>query len=97
MSTSAGTRTGSPFQALKVGGAFAGPSPVCRFYAARGSLDSHFYTANKAECQTVQDKFATSWQFESTKCSAPSSSIPTTGVARPTPTPSTACTTSVPT
>src|SRR5688572_233823 len=40
--------------------------PVCRFYGRpEAKLDSHFYSADAAECTEVQARFGASWQFES--------------------------------
>jgi probable HAF family extracellular repeat protein len=55
------TRTGGTFNVYA--GDQVGTSPVCRFFST--SFDpksSHFYTANIAECATVQRN--ASWQFE---------------------------------
>ncbi len=39
--------------------------PVCRFYAAAGQvIDSHFFTANAAECDFVQRNWAGTWNLE---------------------------------
>jgi len=40
-----------------------GVQPVCRFYAA-GLINSHYYTANAAECQYVQARWAGTWNLE---------------------------------
>ena len=58
-------RTGAVFFAYPE--AFLGPpgvKPVCRFYAG-GTIDSHFFTANAAECQFVQARWAGTWTLES--------------------------------
>ena len=59
-------RTGLTFQAIKPGETVAGSVPICRFYGspAKG-LDSHFYSANVAECAAVQAQFSDSWLLES--------------------------------
>lgn len=41
-------------------------APVCRFYGRpEAHLDSHFYSADIAECADVQARFGASWQIES--------------------------------
>jgi subtilisin family serine protease len=40
-----------------------GARPVCRFYAA-GLINSHYYTADPAECQYVQTHWAGIWNLE---------------------------------
>lgn len=56
------TRTGYRFAVMKAGGSFAGTSPVCRFYSP--TLDTHFYSAKKSECDEVKEKFSNIWTFE---------------------------------
>jgi hypothetical protein len=62
-------RTGRTFRAWNVqANAPANAVPVCRFYAALPN--SHFYTANAAECQQLKDLNPTNdatlgWRFES--------------------------------
>ena len=56
------TRTGYRFAVIKGGSSFAGTSPVCRFYSA--TLDTHFYSAKKSECDDVKEKFSNVWTFE---------------------------------
>jgi len=56
-------RTGYQFPAFKAGSAYAGTSPVCRFYAP--VISSHFYSAKPSECDDVKTKFADAWTFES--------------------------------
>lgn len=43
----------------------AGVSPVCRFYLLPQFGDSHFYSADPAECAATAVKFAGSWVLES--------------------------------
>jgi lysyl endopeptidase len=43
----------------------AGVSPVCRFYLLPQFGDSHFYSADPAECAAAAVKFAASWVEES--------------------------------
>jgi hypothetical protein len=43
----------------------AGVSPVCRFYLLPQFGDSHFYSADPAECAATAAKFAGSWVYES--------------------------------
>ncbi|HEX6974480.1 MAG TPA: hypothetical protein VF147_08765, partial [Vicinamibacterales bacterium] len=57
------TRTGYRFSVMKSGSSYAGTSPVCRFYSP--TLDTHFYSAKKAECDAVKEKFGNVWTFES--------------------------------
>jgi len=56
------TRTGYRFSVIKGGSSYAGTSPVCRFYSP--TLDTHFYSAKKSECDEVKDKFGNVWTFE---------------------------------
>ena len=39
--------------------------PVCRYYVAPAFGDSHFYSADPAECTATGQKFANQWIFES--------------------------------
>ena len=58
-------RTGAVFFAYR--DAFLAPpgvQPVCRF-KAEGIINSHFFTANPAECQFVQQRWAGVWNLES--------------------------------
>ena len=64
-------RTGLVFGAFSIGAPMPGTSPVCRYYGgANGGPNSHFYSAEKFECdilasieaQTAPDKPA--WRFE---------------------------------
>jgi hypothetical protein len=55
-------RTGFRFLAYDSPG--PGRSPVCRFYRKPEFGDSHFFTADPAECQAVQINYATDWVFE---------------------------------
>jgi len=57
------TRTGYRFSVIKGGSSYAGTSPVCRFYSP--TLDTHFYSAKKSECDEVKEKFGNVWTFES--------------------------------
>ena len=57
------TRTGYRFSVMKGGSSYAGTSPVCRFYSA--TLDTHFYSAKKSECDAVKEQFGNVWTFES--------------------------------
>ena len=43
----------------------AGTSPVCRFYVLPQAGDSHFYSADPAECAATATRFAGTWQQES--------------------------------
>ena len=57
-------RTGAVFFAYRE--AFLAPpgaQPVCRFYAG-GIIQSHFFTANPAECQFVQMRWPGVWTLE---------------------------------
>ena len=56
-------RTGFRFLAYEAPG--AGRSPVCRFYRKPAFGDSHFFTADPAECARVAVEHATDWYFES--------------------------------
>jgi hypothetical protein len=55
-------RTGLRFLAYNSPG--PGRSPVCRFYRKPQFGDSHFFTADPAECAAVQINYATDWFFE---------------------------------
>ena len=55
-------RTGFRFLAYNAPG--PGRSPVCRFYRKPQFGDSHFFTADPAECLAVQINYATDWVFE---------------------------------
>ena len=57
-------RTGLVFYAY-ADAIFAPPGvqPVCRFFAG-GVINSHYYTANAAECQFVQQHWAGTWFLE---------------------------------
>jgi hypothetical protein len=48
---------------MKAGSSYAGTSPVCRFYSP--TMDTHFYSAKKAECDAVKEQFGNTWIFES--------------------------------
>jgi hypothetical protein len=56
-------RTGFRFLAYTSPG--PGRSPVCRFYRKPEFGDSHFFTADPAECARVAVDYATDWYFES--------------------------------
>ncbi|MDQ6917390.1 MAG: hypothetical protein M3023_06190 [Pseudomonadota bacterium] len=57
-------RTGQTFAAYA--SSAAGRAPVCRFYGRpEAGLDSHFYSASIAECQSVIEKFSNAWIYES--------------------------------
>ena len=57
-------RTGQTFTAYA--SSAAGHVPVCRFYGRpEAGLDSHFYSASIAECQSVIEKFSNAWIYES--------------------------------
>jgi len=43
----------------------ADAQPVCRFYVAPAFGDSHFYSADPAECASTAQRFANQWVFES--------------------------------
>ena len=59
-------RTGLTFLAYSDSSvAPAGVSPVCRFYLLPQFGDSHFYSADPAECAATAVKFAASWVEES--------------------------------
>jgi hypothetical protein len=75
------TRTGYRFAIMKAGSSFAGTSPVCRFYSP--SLDTHFYSAKKAECDAVKEQFGKTWTFESDEVFRAFEVDPETGVCAP--------------
>src|SRR5262245_20295370 len=56
------TRTGYRFSVIKGGSSYAGTAPVCRFYSP--TMDTHFYSAKKSECDEVKEKFGSVWTFE---------------------------------
>ena len=60
------SRTGMTIQTIDAAAAGANSVAVCRFYGnpARG-LDSHFYSASKAECDAVRQKWPDDWLLES--------------------------------
>ena len=55
-------RTGFRFLAYSSPG--AGRNPVCRFYRKPQYGDSHFFTADPAECAAVAAQYALEWVFE---------------------------------
>lgn len=60
-------RTGESFKAYATGSRPDGSiSPVCRYYGApeRG-LDSHFYSADAGECESVYVRYPSEWLLES--------------------------------
>ena len=62
--------TGAVGRWQRTGNAFAtgGPNQVCRFYGNSFGPNSHFYTANPAECaylKSIYTPSAKSWKFES--------------------------------
>jgi hypothetical protein len=60
-------RTGYSFKAY-VTGSYPGTTlrPVCRYYGLPSAgLDSHFYSADAAECFRVNRDYGTEWQIES--------------------------------
>ncbi|HEV2976083.1 MAG TPA: trypsin-like peptidase domain-containing protein [Casimicrobiaceae bacterium] len=60
------TRTGLTFLAYSDPSvAPAGASPVCRFYVLPQAGDSHFYSADRAECAATARTFAGTWVEES--------------------------------
>lgn len=56
-------RTGFRFLAYDAPG--PGRSPVCRFYRKPQFGDSHFFSADPAECARVAVDYATDWYYES--------------------------------
>ncbi|HVF63256.1 MAG TPA: serine protease [Casimicrobiaceae bacterium] len=56
-----------------------GTNPVCRFYLRPEVGDSHFYSADPAECDRVQAKFGASWIYESPSVFYIALPNPTTG------------------
>ena len=60
-------RTGKSFAVFAPGKSGGVGAPVCRFYGSPAAgLDSHFYTANAAECAALPGLFGGSWQIETT-------------------------------
>jgi len=58
--------TGLTFPVLAPGDLQAGSTPVCRFYGSPSAgLDSHFYSADPAECQRVLINWPLAWLMES--------------------------------
>ena len=58
-------RTGKSFAVFAPGKSGGVGAPVCRFYGSPAAgLDSHFYTANAAECAALPSLFGGSWQIE---------------------------------
>jgi hypothetical protein len=72
------TRTGYRFAVMKGGSSYAGTSPVCRFYSP--SMDTHFYSAKKGECDAVKEQFGSVWTFESDEVFRAFEVDPATGV-----------------
>ena len=61
-------------------GAGANSIPVCRFYGnPKRGLDSHFYSASKAECEAVQQKWPDDWILESAEAFRVNPLDPVTG------------------
>jgi hypothetical protein len=60
-------RTGEKFHVFEAGSFNEAPvRPVCRYYGLPSAgLDSHFYSADPAECYRVNRDFGTEWQVES--------------------------------
>lgn len=56
-------RTGIRFLAYTA--PVAGANPVCRYYLRPEVGNSHFYSADPAECAAVGQRFGASWVFES--------------------------------
>lgn len=56
-------RTGQRF--LAYSSPVAGANPVCRFYMRPEFGDSHFYSADPAECERVRQLYAREWIYES--------------------------------
>ena len=56
------TRTGATWQAWANAGDDPNALPVCRFYGSPTGPNSHFYTADPAECAGVKQE--TAWRFE---------------------------------
>jgi len=61
------TRTGQAIDVYAASTMITPPlSPVCRLYGnPAAGLDSHFYSASPAECQSVLDRFGNAWIYES--------------------------------
>lgn len=58
-------RTGGTFAVFSPGKSGGSGVPVCRFYGLPSAgLDSHFYTANAAECAEIPAKYKGAWQLE---------------------------------
>jgi uncharacterized protein (DUF1800 family) len=56
-------RTGGEFGVFRAPSDAAGLSPVCRFYGTPGvGPNSHFYTADPAECESVKESIG--WSYE---------------------------------
>ena len=47
---------------MKTASAYAGTSPMCRFF--NPAYTTHFYSAKPAECDDVKVKYPTQWTFE---------------------------------
>jgi len=59
-------RTGLRFLAFADPGSAPGDAlPLCRFYVRPEYGDSHFYSADVAECAATLAKFSNSWVYES--------------------------------
>jgi hypothetical protein len=60
-------RTGETIRVFETGSFNEAPvRPVCRYYGLPSAgLDSHFYSADPAECYRVNRDFGTAWQVES--------------------------------
>lgn len=60
-------RTGERFTVLSASNQKAtGAAPVCRFYGSpEAGLDSHFFSASVAECDSVMTKYPQAWILES--------------------------------
>ena len=60
-------RTGEKFRVFAAGSFNDAPvRPVCRYYGLPSAgLDSHFYSADPAECYRVNRDYGTEWQIES--------------------------------
>ena len=56
-------RTGARF--LVYASATSGANPVCRFYLKPEVGDSHFYSADPAECERVRQRSGQTWTYES--------------------------------
>jgi hypothetical protein len=61
-------RTGKSFGVFAPGKSGGVGAPVCRFYGSPAAgLDSHFYTANAAECAALPGLFGGSWTLETSE------------------------------